>query len=242
MPTWLVRLTYAVGFVDLANVSAATPTVYVMPAWIALVSVVLLVGRPPDAFDLDAAPEGDCEVARALDRAQQLGPEAQRHRRRSGPRRPEGAGVRRQCGVGRSVPGRDDERPSVSLLRARVLLWLVESSRVRPCRRRVDWFTGLEGERYAGRRVDRGVVMTMMLVVPTAGAPTRALEERPPGTKLLAGEIASGVVEGQVSAIRGRGTAGRPMRELSKRCDRSALVAAPRAWDEGGRGIQLPGW
>ena len=40
------------------------------------------------------------------------------------------------------------------------------------------------------------VVVAMMLVVPTAGAPTRALEEMPPGTKLLAGEITSGVVVG----------------------------------------------
>jgi hypothetical protein len=34
--------------------ASRTPTVYVSPAWIALVSIVLLVRRPPDAFELDA--------------------------------------------------------------------------------------------------------------------------------------------------------------------------------------------
>lgn len=57
LPTWLVWLTYIVGVVELVNVSIATPTVYVMPAWIALVSIVLLVRRPPHAFELEAAPE-----------------------------------------------------------------------------------------------------------------------------------------------------------------------------------------
>jgi len=54
LPTWLVWLTYVVGIVELVNVSIATPNVYVMPAWIALVSVVLLVRRPTHAFELDA--------------------------------------------------------------------------------------------------------------------------------------------------------------------------------------------
>lgn len=57
LPTWLVWLTYVVGIVELVNVSIATPTVYVMPAWIALVSVVLLVRRPPHGFDLHAEAE-----------------------------------------------------------------------------------------------------------------------------------------------------------------------------------------
>ena len=54
LPSWLVLLTYVVGVVELVNVTVATPTVYVMPAWIALVSVVLLVRRPSHAFELDA--------------------------------------------------------------------------------------------------------------------------------------------------------------------------------------------
>ncbi len=55
LPTWLVWLTYVVGVVELVNVSIATPTVYVMPAWVALVSIVLLVRRPPHTFELDTA-------------------------------------------------------------------------------------------------------------------------------------------------------------------------------------------
>jgi hypothetical protein len=61
LPTWLVRLTYVVGVVELVNVSIATPTVYVMPAWIALVSIVLLVRRPPQGFELEA-PAGSVAV------------------------------------------------------------------------------------------------------------------------------------------------------------------------------------
>jgi hypothetical protein len=57
LPNWLVWLTYAVGVVELVNVSIATPTVYVMPAWIALVSIVLLVRRPPQGFELDVRTE-----------------------------------------------------------------------------------------------------------------------------------------------------------------------------------------
>jgi hypothetical protein len=53
LPRWLVWLTYVVGVVELVNVSIATPTVYVMPAWIALVSIVLLVRRPLHAFQLE---------------------------------------------------------------------------------------------------------------------------------------------------------------------------------------------
>jgi hypothetical protein len=52
----LVWLTYVVGLLELINVSIATPTVYVMPAWIALVSIVLLVRRPPHGFELETNP------------------------------------------------------------------------------------------------------------------------------------------------------------------------------------------
>jgi hypothetical protein len=55
LPQWLVLLTYAVGVYELVNVTIDTPSVYVVPAWIALVSVVLLVRRPAQPFALDAA-------------------------------------------------------------------------------------------------------------------------------------------------------------------------------------------
>lgn len=53
LPRWLVWLTYAVGVVELVNVSTAVTTIYLVPAWIAVVSVVLLVRRPPHGFDLE---------------------------------------------------------------------------------------------------------------------------------------------------------------------------------------------
>ena len=55
LPRWLVWLTYGVAVVELVNVTLATPTIYLMPAWIALVSVVVLVRRPPHAFELENA-------------------------------------------------------------------------------------------------------------------------------------------------------------------------------------------
>ena len=55
LPRWLVLLTYVLGVAELVNVSVATPTVYLVPAWIAVVSIVLLVRRPSGAFELDAA-------------------------------------------------------------------------------------------------------------------------------------------------------------------------------------------
>lgn len=56
LPTWLVWLTYAIGVMEFVNPSVAPPTVFVVPGWIALVSVVLLVRRPPQGFDLDPRP------------------------------------------------------------------------------------------------------------------------------------------------------------------------------------------
>jgi hypothetical protein len=61
LPSWLVVLTYVTGVVSFVNVSIATPTVYVVPAWIALVSTVLLVRRPPHGFDLE--PESEAATA-----------------------------------------------------------------------------------------------------------------------------------------------------------------------------------
>jgi hypothetical protein len=57
LPGWLVVLTYVIGVFAFVNVSIATPTVYGVPAWVALVSIVLLVRRPPRGFDLEAASE-----------------------------------------------------------------------------------------------------------------------------------------------------------------------------------------
>jgi hypothetical protein len=57
LPTWLVWATYVVGVVEFVNVSIATPIVYVMPAWIALVSCVLLLRRPPHGFELEMPAE-----------------------------------------------------------------------------------------------------------------------------------------------------------------------------------------
>ena len=55
LPTWLVWLTYVVGVFEFVNVSIATPTVFVVPLWIALVSVTLLVRHSPRAFELEPA-------------------------------------------------------------------------------------------------------------------------------------------------------------------------------------------
>jgi hypothetical protein len=61
LPGWLVVLTYVIGVLAFVNVSVATPTVYAVPAWIALVSTVLLVRRPPQGFHLEprSAPVAD---------------------------------------------------------------------------------------------------------------------------------------------------------------------------------------
>jgi hypothetical protein len=45
-----VVLSVVVGVFELVNVTVSTPTVFLVPAWIALVSVVLLVRRPAHAF------------------------------------------------------------------------------------------------------------------------------------------------------------------------------------------------
>jgi hypothetical protein len=54
LPRWLVILTYAVGAFEFLNVTISQPTIYVFPAWIALVSVVLL--RRKATGDLDVGP------------------------------------------------------------------------------------------------------------------------------------------------------------------------------------------
>jgi hypothetical protein len=57
LPNWLIWLTYGVGVFEFVNVSIAPATIYVVPAWIALVSIVLLVRRPPQGFELDVGTE-----------------------------------------------------------------------------------------------------------------------------------------------------------------------------------------
>jgi len=58
LPRWLIWVTYAVGVVEFVNVSVATPTIYLVPAWIGLVSVVLLVRHPPRPVDFSLPASG----------------------------------------------------------------------------------------------------------------------------------------------------------------------------------------
>jgi hypothetical protein len=53
LPRWLVWLTYALGVFAFVNVTIGSPSVYMVPIWIGLVSTVLLVRRPPQGFELD---------------------------------------------------------------------------------------------------------------------------------------------------------------------------------------------
>lgn len=53
LPRWLIWLTYAVGVIEFVNVSVSTPTIYLVPAWVGLVSVVLLVRQPPQPTEFD---------------------------------------------------------------------------------------------------------------------------------------------------------------------------------------------
>ena len=46
LPAWLIWLSYAIGIVEFVNFTVSAPTIYTFPAWIALVSVVMLIRRP----------------------------------------------------------------------------------------------------------------------------------------------------------------------------------------------------
>jgi hypothetical protein len=46
LPAWLIWLSYAIGIVEFVNFTVSAPTIYTFPAWIALVSVVMLLRRP----------------------------------------------------------------------------------------------------------------------------------------------------------------------------------------------------
>ena len=49
----VVLLTYVVGAAEFVNVTISVATIYVMPGWVAVVSIVLLVRRPPHGFELE---------------------------------------------------------------------------------------------------------------------------------------------------------------------------------------------
>lgn len=52
LPTWLIVASYVLGVVELVNVTVSEPLVFVFPAWLALVSIVLLVRHPSHGFEL----------------------------------------------------------------------------------------------------------------------------------------------------------------------------------------------
>jgi hypothetical protein len=52
LPMWLIVSSYVLGVVELVNVTVSEPLVFVFPAWLALVSVVLLVRHPSRGFEL----------------------------------------------------------------------------------------------------------------------------------------------------------------------------------------------
>jgi hypothetical protein len=58
LPRWLVVATFAIGAYELVNVTVDEPTVFLVPGWIALVSIVLLVRHPSNAFELEAPAPG----------------------------------------------------------------------------------------------------------------------------------------------------------------------------------------
>ena len=47
LPRWLIYVTYIAGIVEFVNVTVAQPTIYIFPAWIGLVSIVLLIRDQP---------------------------------------------------------------------------------------------------------------------------------------------------------------------------------------------------
>ena len=53
LPKWLIWVTYLLGVIEFLNITVSRSTIYTVPAWIAVVSVVLLVRRPPTGFTLE---------------------------------------------------------------------------------------------------------------------------------------------------------------------------------------------
>jgi hypothetical protein len=58
LPRWLVLITYVVGVAEFVNFTISKPTVYVFPAWIAVVSIVMLIRLRPERNEVRTeAPE-----------------------------------------------------------------------------------------------------------------------------------------------------------------------------------------
>ncbi|MCU0309213.1 MAG: hypothetical protein MUE51_15890 [Thermoleophilia bacterium] len=55
LPTWAIVVTYVVGVVEFVNVTLSEPALFLFPAWIAFVSVLLLARRPGPAPALAGA-------------------------------------------------------------------------------------------------------------------------------------------------------------------------------------------
>lgn len=51
LPRWLIILTYVLGAVEFLNVTINEPTIFLFPAWIALVSLVVLVRKTSGQLD-----------------------------------------------------------------------------------------------------------------------------------------------------------------------------------------------
>jgi hypothetical protein len=56
LPRWLVLVTYIVGVAEFVNFTISRPTVYVFPAWIAVVSVVMLIRLRPGGTAKNSEP------------------------------------------------------------------------------------------------------------------------------------------------------------------------------------------
>ena len=54
LPRWLVLVTYVVGIAEFVNFTISRPTVYVFPAWIAVVSIVMLIRLRPTRSNIPA--------------------------------------------------------------------------------------------------------------------------------------------------------------------------------------------
>ena len=52
LPKWLVWATYILGVIEFLDITVSRTTLFTVPAWIAVVSVVLLVRKPPAGFVL----------------------------------------------------------------------------------------------------------------------------------------------------------------------------------------------
>ncbi len=52
----VIVVTFVIGVFELVNVTVSTPTVFLVPAWIVLVSMVLLVRHPSHTLELDDKP------------------------------------------------------------------------------------------------------------------------------------------------------------------------------------------